>query len=867
MPMSPLPIDPLLPELLDALRASRAGVLVAPPGAGKTTRVPPALLRSGLLDPSHPSVLMLQPRRVAARAAAARIAEENGWAVGREVGYQVRFERRIGPETRLRVATEGVLNRQLLADPFLEGVGAVVLDEFHERSLHTDLALALLREVRESVREDLILVVMSATLDADPVARYLGGCPVLRAEGRSFPVEVEYLPPSDARSPIQDRVRRAAEHAIATGPRDGGGDLLVFLPGMEEIRRSSRELEPLARREGLLVLPLHGSLPAEDQDRAIRPADRRKLILATNVAETSLTIEGVTTVIDTGLARFASHDPSRGLDRLELGKISRASAAQRAGRAGRTGPGRCLRLWSERDDRGRPEFDEPEIRRVDLCETVLALHAWGQADPARFGWFEPPPAASLAGAERLLEMLGALEGGRITGLGRQLLALPTHPRLGRLLVEAARLGRLREGAAMAALLAEKDLAAVERPGPAPGPRRPASHGRSDLLDRLDRLEEAERARFAPGLRASGIDPAAARRAAQARDELLRIGRRLEVPAGPAGHEPGDEDPEDDLLRLPLAAYPDRVCRRRPGDAGAGVMVGGRGVRLEPESVVREAELFLALDLRDDRRGGTREARVRIASEIRADWLEAMFPGAVRLERTVRFDESRGRAIAALAVLYRDLVLLEETHGAVSAEEASSALASTLAERAEAFVREDEAAASLLDRLEFLRRAAPEGDWPAFGPDDLAEVVADACIGRRTVDEVRRVPKAPLLLGRLTHALRRALDENAPEALQVPTGNRIRLAYEPGRPPVLAVRLQELFGLADTPRLAGGRVPVLLHLLGPNYRPVQVTDDLRSFWTTTYHQVRKDLRARYPKHSWPEDPWTARPEAKGGRRRT
>ncbi len=865
MPMSPLPIDPLLPELLDALRASRAGVLVAPPGAGKTTRVPPALLRSGLLDPSHPSVLMLQPRRVAARAAAARIAEENGWAVGHEVGYQVRFERRIGPETRLRVATEGVLNRQLLADPFLEGVGAVVLDEFHERSLHTDLALALLREVRESVREDLIVVVMSATLDADPVARYLGGCPVLRAEGRTFPVELEYLPPSDARSPIQDRVRRAAEHAIATGPRDGGGDLLVFLPGMEEIRRSSRELEPLARREGLLVLPLHGSLPAEDQDRAIRPADRRKLILATNVAETSLTIEGVTTVIDTGLARFATHDPSRGLDRLELGKISRASAAQRAGRAGRTGPGRCLRLWSERDDRGRPEFDDPEIRRVDLCETVLALHAWGQADPARFGWFEPPPPASLAGAERLLEMLGALEGGRITGLGRQLLALPTHPRLGRLLVEAARLGRLREGAAMAALLAEKDLAAVERPGSAPGPRRPASHGRSDLLDRLDRLEEAERARFSPGLRASGIDPAAARRAAQARDELLRIGRRLEVPAGPAGHEPGDEDPEDDLLRLPLAAYPDRVCRRRPGDAGAGVMVGGRGVRLEPESVVREAELFLALDLRDDRRGGTREARVRIASEVRADWLEAMFPEAVRPERTVRFDESRGRAIAAQAMLYRDLVLREETHGAVSAEEASSALASTLAERAEAFVREDEAAASLLDRLEFLRRAAPEGDWPAFGPDDLAEVVADACIDRRTVDEVRRVPKTPLLLGRLTHAQRRALDENAPEALQVPTGNRIRLAYEPGRPPVLAVRLQELFGLADTPRLAGGRVPVLLHLLGPNYRPVQVTDDLRSFWTTTYHQVRKDLRARYPKHSWPEDPWTARPEAKGGRR--
>lgn len=859
--MAPLPIDPALPELIDAIRDRRAAVLVAPPGAGKTTRVPPALLRSGLLDPAHPAVVMLQPRRVAARAAASRIAAENGWAVGREVGYHVRFERRVGPGTRLRVVTEGILTRQLLADPFLEGVGAVVLDEFHERSLHTDLALAFLREVRDSVREDLILVVMSATLRAGPVARYLGGCPVVHAEGRSFPISVEYHPPGEPRTPLPEHVARSVARALATAPAGDRGDLLVFLPGLEEIRRCARALAPLAESERLRILPLHGGLPSEEQDLALRPADRRKVVLATNVAETSLTIEGVSTVVDSGLARHAVHDPARGLDRLELGRISRASAAQRAGRAGRLGPGRCLRLWAERDDRSRPEFDAPEVRRADLASTLLALHAWGQPDPSRFAWFEPPPPGSLASAERLLALLGALDSGRLTPLGRRLLDLPVHPRLGRLLIEAARSGLIREGAAMAALLAEKDLVAT-RAEPHRD-RRPASHGRSDLLDRLDLLADSERARFAPGaLRALGVDPAAARRVARARDELARLARRLAPRDAPASHDP---DRDDLLLRLPLAAYPDRVCRRRASDPAAALMVGGRGVRLEPGSVVRDAELFLALDPRDDPRAPAREARVRLASEVRLEWLEDLFPEALRREESVRFDESRGRAVASRTLLYRDLPLREDTHGAVDASEASAALAAALAGRAEAFVREDEPAARLLDRLAFLRRAMPERDWPAFGPDELAGVVADACDGRRTLDEVRRVPLAPLLLGRLDFARRQALDEHAPDALIVPSGSRIRLAYEPGRPPVLAVRLQELFGLPDTPRLAAGRVPVLLHLLGPNFRPVQITDDLRSFWSTTYHQVRKDLRARYPRHSWPDDPLSATPESRGGRR--
>ncbi len=400
---TPLPIDPVLPEIVEAARDFRGLVLVAPPGAGKTTRVPVAIVEAGILVKPHPALVVLQPRRVAARASAGRIAEENGWRLGEEVGYHIRFERRVGPRTRIRVATEGILLRQLVADPFLEGVGAVVIDEFHERSIHTDLALALLREIKETVRDDLLLIVMSATMDAEPVAEYLRGCPVIRSEGRAYPVEIAYRPTAGAVSP--EAIAGAVEEAISST-----GDILVFLPGVDEIRRVGAHLEPLARREDLLVLPLHGALSGEDQDRALRPSGRRKVILATNIAETSLTIDGVRTVIDSGLARSASYDPRRGLDRLELGPISRASAAQRAGRAGRTGPGRCLRLWSEGEQRGREDNDVPEIRRVDLCAAVLALHAWGVTDPRRFDWYEAPPEARIDSAERLLRLLGALDG-------------------------------------------------------------------------------------------------------------------------------------------------------------------------------------------------------------------------------------------------------------------------------------------------------------------------------------------------------------------------------------------------------------------------------------------------------------------------
>ncbi len=859
--MTSLPIDSHLPAINEELQKHRSLVLVAEPGAGKTTRVPPAILLAGLLSQDHPNLLLLQPRRVAARAVSARIADEQGWTLGQEVGYHVRFDRRIHSKTRLRVLTEGILTRHLLADPFLEGVGAVVLDEFHERSLHTDLAAALLLEVRESVRKDLILVVMSATLDAEPIAQFLGGAPILRVEGRTFPVEVEHLPPDG--SSLPERVASALR-MVMEGPEDPG-DILVFLPGVEEIRRSARAIEPWAERNLCDILPLHGSLSAEDQDRALRPSDRRKVVLATNIAETSLTIDGVRTVIDSGLARQAGFDNARELDRLELGRISRASATQRAGRAGRTAPGRCLRLWAERETRGMPEFDLPEILRVDLSGTALTLHAWGLADLTRFAWYEAPAIESLAAADRLLEMLGALDPktGQLTEIGRQMLPLPVHPRLGRLLLAASAAGLKREGATLAALLSEKDILALDHQGQGQRPNRPSISGRSDLLMRLDRLAEAEQARFGPAARSLGIDLRAARQVARVRDDLLRLARRLPEPDSSQRLEAkSDEAP---LLRALLLAYPDRVVKRRGPGESSGVMVGGRGVRLTAESVLRDVEFYLALDAREDRRGGTLELRVRIASAIEESWLEQLFPGHLHKLRSIEYDEERRRVVGFGQTRYRDLVLREDRHIAVDPEEAAAALAEALGRRAVTFFRDNESANTWIDRLESLRAWRPDLDLPNLQALDLADLLKFACLGKRTEDEVRRVSLVPLLQGRLTRDQLRALDELAPATITVPSGNQIRLTYEPGRPPILAVRLQELFGWAETPRVAGGKVPVLLHLLGPNFRPVQVTDDLRSFWTTTYLQVRKDLRSRYPKHSWPEDPWTAKAESKGGRR--
>jgi ATP-dependent helicase HrpB len=820
---TPLPIDLVLPELLAALRESPAAILIAPTGAGKTTRVPPALL-----DAVEGRIVMLEPRRIAARAAARRMAEEGGWRVGEEVGYQVRFDRKFRPSTRILVVTEGILVQMLQADPFLENVGAVIFDEIHERSLHTDLSLAMVRRVQREVRPDLKVVAMSATIDPGPIAEYLDA-PVIESEGRLHPVEIRHL---DRETPIATAIRRALAETT--------GDVLVFLPGVGEIERTS---QALAGDRDLAVLPLYGDLPAERQDEVLRPLDRRKVALATNVAETSVTVEGVTAVVDSGLVRRMRYDPSTGLDRLELGKISRASADQRAGRAGRQQPGLCLRLWPAWEHPTLPERETPEILRVDLAAPSLQLLAWGESDLTAFGWLEPPDPAALAAALQLLRRLEATDDHGVTATGRLLAHMPVHPRLGRLLLEGHRLGHPRETALLAALLSERDP--FPRSPRGAGPRRAS---RSDLLDRLDALEAFERRDWSE----DRLNAGAARFILKARDQLDDMVRKELGPA--SGREPRDES----LLKALLAAYPDRLAKRREARNPRAVMVGGRGVRLAEESAVLDPDLFLCIDL-DDRPG---ESLVRLASEVRPEWLP---PERLSTTVDVVFDEEKERVVAWKRTRYDDLALTENEAPA-SGETAEQILAEAAADHPDrALALDDPEVASFLARVRSLREWMPDLGLPAFDDDQLREVLPALAAGRKSFVELRRAPLLAVLQGALTHEQRRAMEREAPERLEVPSGSHVRLIYEPGRPPVLAARIQELFGLAETPRIAGGRVAVLLHLLAPNQRPQQVTHDLRSFWENTYPQVRKELAGRYPKHAWPVDPWNAVPERRPRRR--
>jgi ATP-dependent helicase HrpB len=850
----PLPIDEVLPELVEQLRRRTAVVLTAPAGAGKSTRVPLALLAAGLLPEDAPRLLMLQPRRLAARAVARRMAHTLGESAGGTVGYQVRFERRASERTRVEVVTEGILTRRLLQDPLLEGVGCVILDELHERSVHVDLALALLRELQE-VRPELRLVAMSATLDAAPVAAYLGGCDHVACEARTHPLTVTYHGRDElGRRPLEQQVHGALS-TLMRGDHDDGGDLLVFLPGAAAILRTRAHLEEQGLPGDPELVPLYGALSAEDQDRVLMPAagGGRRVILSTNIAETSLTVPRVTAVVDSGLVKRLRYDPGIGMDRLELGRVSRQSAEQRAGRAGRTSPGRARRLWTEADGAGLLRAETPELMRVDLAPALLALLAFSPGDPRRFAFFEPPPAASLEAGLALLRMLGAVreEDARVelTALGQRLAAYPLHPRVGALLEAARGEGLDAEGALLGALLGERDLLRRDA-GPSPTVA-------SDLLHRRDLFLQLERARFAKGrARALGIDPRAAHAIRQARDQLLRLAGAPGVPG-----EEVDEVDEARLLRLVLAGYPDRVCRRRQPGKPEAVMVGGRGVTLAESSGVREGELFVALRADAGRRGLHATSQVHVASAVDEAALDAAFPGLVATREEVLFDERQGAVVRRSTRRFADLTLAE-TQGTPPAERAAKLLAQAAAERLELVFCPDAAAEQLRARLRLaaahLRDA--RAPWPDVGDEGLRALLPGLCQGRRSLDELRGVDWAAQLRGRLTHAQRALLDRELPARLRVPSGREHAVDYTRD-PPVLAVKLQEVFGLADTPTVARGRVRLLLHLLAPNGRPVQVTQDLRSFWDRTYAAVRKDLRGRYPKHPWPEDPWSAPPTAR------
>lgn len=883
--MQPLPIDPLLPEIIESLRRAPGLVIEAPPGAGKTTRVPPALLVAGLAGAGE--VLVLEPRRLAARLAARRVAEELGEPLGETVGYQVRFEDVSGPRTRLRFLTEGVLTRRLLSDPQLSRASIVVLDEFHERHLPADLTLALLRRLQQGERPDLRLIVMSATLEAAPIAQFLDGCPALRAEGRRFKVEIEHLARPDER-PLATQVEAAIRRLIAEGL---DGDALVFLPGAAEIRRAQEACAALAERAGLLILPLHGELPASEQDRAVRPADKRKIILSTNVAESSVTIEGVVAVIDSGLARVVEHSPWSGLPTLKVARISRASAAQRAGRAGRLRPGRCLRLYTAQDFAARPAYDAPEIHRLDLAEAVLELHAVGISDLNSFNWFEAPPPAALAAAESLLRRLGALDAqGQVSDIGRRMLRFPLHPRLARLLTEAEARGVAREGSIVAALISERDIRAGrvalhtdERQSAGGKRERAARSGPSDLLELLDRFAEAEAVRFAPErLRQMNLDPTAVRAVERVRRQLERLaaGRKSktgkksedEERAGNLSHSAAlSSAAEAELLISILAGYPDRVARRRSvtneasGD-GAEVLLAGGGVAgLAPESVVRQAEFLVAVDAEERREMGRGRASlrgggktlIRLASAIEPEWLLDLYADEISETTEVAWNATSERVEVVRRLLYDQLVLAESRAQNASGAEVTQKLAeAALHAGLQAFVEREEID-RFLARVEFVARTFPDADLPMLGEEDARASLAQLCAGKRSFAELRAAARRGGLLyalrQRLSAEQQRLVEQMAPERVTLAGGRKARINYEPQQPPWLASRMQDFFGMKEGPRVAGGRVPVVLRLLAPNQRPAQVTADLAGFWERHYPQARRELSRRYPRHAWPQDP--------------
>jgi len=777
VPPVALPIDPWIPEILARVREKRAAVVMAAPGAGKTTRVSPALVADG-------PVIVLQPRRVAARSVARRIADEQGWTIAQEIGWHVRFERQFGPRTRLLLATEGILTARLQQDPLLSEFRTIVLDEFHERSIHADLGIALARQAWLA-RDDLRIVVMSATMDPAAVAEFLGGCPVFEVPGRTHPLEVSY------------HAGAAVGGAVAQVVGATTGQVLCFLPGAAEIRRAAGEVEA-ALGSSVEVIQLHGSMDSAEQDRALATVPHRRVILATNIAETSLTVPGVTAVVDTGVQKVARYDPERAIDSLETEWISRDSADQRAGRAARLGPGIAWRLWPG-TSRLRPHR-EPDIHRIDLSGALLDVLAWG-GDPTTMDWFDPPEPAALTTGLELLERLGAIDEARrgLTALGRQMHQLPLHPRLARILIAA---GGARAAALACALLAERHFL----------PPRAATTS-SDLLSAIERERD--------------LPP-----------HVLRVAQDL-VASGFSRTGPGSTDqvrmkpdtPDARFRHALLQGYPDRVARRRATGSARVLLASGHGAVVSQESGVRDGDFLIALDAQAGRRGEP-EARIRLASVVDREWLR---PTDTRVEH--EFDHASG-TVRAYSRDYYGAIVLSERAATPDPGRSSDLLAS-------AYI-----AAGLNDTGERLVRRLRFAGFEV----DVQALVVGAARGSKSISDIDLTRDMPW-------QKRQDLDRLAPERLTVPSGRSHRLDYQADGTVSATVKLQELFGLADTPRIGGRAEPVLLVIAAPNGRPVQMTRDLRSFWARTYPEVRKELRGRYPKHPWPEDPWTAAPTAR------
>lgn len=830
--MDLLPIEAVIPELCSALQSARCALLMAPPGSGKTTIAPLRILQQPWFKGV---IIMLEPRRLAARAAAQRMADLLSEPLGESVGYRVRFDSCVSSRTRIEVVTEGLFLRRLQQDPGLEGVGLVIFDEFHERSLQADLALALVDDVRGALRDDLGLLMMSATLDTGGLARMLDDAPVIEADGRSYPVELRYR-----QRETQQGIAETVTAAILQAIDETEGDILAFLPGVKEIRGCHRQLcEQL--NPAILVAPLYGDLTREAQDHAIRPdsAGRRRVVLATAIAETSLTIEGIGTVVDSGWSRLPRFDPNTGLSRLETVQVSLASADQRAGRAGRLGPGVCYRLWTEVRQQRLAPFHPPEMLDADLAPLALELARWGTSKPLQLRWLDAPPSGAFSQALELLQRLEALDGGcRITPAGQAMAALSLHPRLAHMLLQATGRGQQDLGGDLAALLSERDILR----------RKP---GQIQTLDVDHRLEVLQLWRRQGAARVSAMDgnPSACRQIDQAVKQWKRQLRR-----------PSSTQPPLSTGGLLSLAYPDRIAMQS-GVPDRYLLSGGRAVRL-PEGDPLARERFLVVPQLD---AGRRDGRAYLAAPITLDELRQLHHAQLLIERRVVWD--KGEEVVSAredeclgALLLSSRPYLPEDPSAISLAMLDGVRCMGLAAlpwRREA--REWQA------RLCSLRSWQVKGNWPDLSDQGLGSTLDQWLLpwlnGMTRKGHLQRLDLLQILRSCLDWEQLQRLEQLAPTHIQVPSGSRKRLVYQPGEPPVLAVRLQEMFGLQQTPRVCGGEVEVMLHLLSPAQRPIQVTQDLNGFWTRTYSEVKKELKGRYPKHYWPDDPFKAQATAR------
>ena len=819
MEFSPLPIDAALPELTAALRNRNAAVLVAPPGAGKTTRVPLVLADEPWAGGRR--ILVLEPRRLAARAAAERMAKTLGERVGETVGLRVRFGSKVSRKTRIEIITEGIFTRLVLDDPMLDSVGAVLFDEFHERSLDADLGLALARDVQQGLREDLRLLVMSATIDGARVAKLLGEAPVIASEGRAFPVETRYLPRD--RRPIEPQMADAIVRAMRANP----GSLLAFLPGAAEIRRTQTLLGGRLDSD-VEVVALYGALAGDEQDRAIAPAPpgRRKIVLATSIAETSITIQGVRMVVDSGLARVPRYEPDVGVTRLETVRVPRAAADQRRGRAGRTEPGICYRLWDEPQTASLEAFSRPEILSTDLSSFVLDLAAWGSG-AEQLAFLDPPPRPALTEANALLAELGAIDGdGRITDEGRKLRQLPLPPRLARMVVDATDEGAALPAAEIAVLIGERGLA-------------------GDDVDLTHRLDALRRDRSPRGREARAM----AERWAQTLNHTLN-----------RSPPDGGEISAGALLAL---AYPGRIAKNRGGATGAFLLANGRGAQIDAKSaLVRESFLAVA-----ELTGSAASGRILLAAPITLAEIEARFANRIVASEDITFDQASASLRVRRLQRLGAITLSEQPLPAAATDDAARILSEGIARLGVYRLPWTNALRQWRDRVLFLRQAEAS-DWPDLSDTALAADVdwlAAIFAGKTSLAELSADEFAAALTARLPYPLQRRLDAEAPTYFEAPTGSRVPIDYEAEGGPKIAIRVQELFGLDRHPAIAGGKIPLLIELLSPAHRPVQLTRDLPGFWRGSYAAVRAEMRGRYPKHPWPDDPLTAPPTRRAKRR--